>query len=330
MECLKDNIINEVMLKMQFNIDSLQLKLLEKSLNVVLYNVDVVKMETELSTQLDDNEYLLNVYQMRRRNRLADNTIEQYMLSMKGLLTFRNKNIREITHNDIDFYLDYLRMKGNNPVSIDNVRRNISAVYTWFRKQEIVQANPVERVERQKQIKKPIDHLSGIEVEQIRNACETEREHAIFEGLLSTMCRVGELLTIKIEDIDFQTGDILILGEKNNEYRTVFLNDKARLWIKSYIGNRTEGDVFVRDKKPYKCLTEEGIRFILKKIAKRVTDRRIYPHLLRKTGATAYKEKGCSLESISKMLGHSNVAVTERWYAKTSTESLRIEHRKYA
>ena len=57
---------------------------------------------------------------------------------------------------------------------------------------------------------------------------------------------------------------------------------------------------------------------------------RIYPHLLRKTGATAYKEKGCSLESISKMLGHSNVAVTERWYAATSTESLRMEHRKYA
>ena len=150
MECLKDTVINDIMLKMQFNLDALQLKLLEKALNIVLYNVEVVKMETGLSTQLDDNERLLDIFQMRRRNRLSEKTIEQYLLSMRGLLTFCNKNLRDVTHVEIEFYLDHLRMNGNNPTSVDNARRNISAVYTWFRKQEIVTVNPTERVERQK------------------------------------------------------------------------------------------------------------------------------------------------------------------------------------
>ena len=90
------------------------------------------------------------------------------------------------------------------------------------------------------------------------------------------MCRVGELLTIKVEEIDFQKGEILILGEKNNEYRTVFLNDKARLWLKMYIGNRTEGNLFISERKPHNVLTEAGVNRILKHIAKKVTLRRIY------------------------------------------------------
>lgn len=330
---LKESVINEILLRMQCNIERQQLQILETVLITVLYHVEIVKMETQLSTHMDDNDYLLDTYKMQvTKDGLSPRTIAQYMSAMHRLLCMVDKNIRQIDSMDIKYYLDAYADRGNDPRTVNNERRFISAVFSWFRRNKYIVFNPVESVPLRKERKKKIDYLKGIETEVLRESCKTVRERALLEFLLSTGVRVGEVPLIKRNDVDWQNWEIMVYGQKTKEYRTVYLNDTAALHLKIYLDSRTDNDegLFVSCRRSYHTIKEDALRGIIKKIGSRSgMNRRIYPHLMRKTMATTLRIKDCPIEDVQKMLGHENPSTTLTYYAAVDDDRMRYMHKKY-
>ena len=142
----------------------------------------------------------------------------------------------------------------------------------------------------------------------------------------STGARIGEIVQINRDDIDWQTGDVLICGEKGGRYRTIYLDEVARYYLRRYIDSRKDNDpaLFVACRAPYTRLKISGLRNIIKQIAKREGMQcRVYPHKLRKTLGMNLKNSGVDLGSIQEILGHSNPAVTSRYYAESTPDTLR-------
>lgn len=88
-------------------------------------------------------------------------------------------------------------------------------------------------MEKRKTAKKPIDYFKQDEMAKLKDACTTERERAIIEVLRSTGARVGEIEGITRDMVDWQTGDIMIQGEKGDRYRTIYLDTDARHYRRS-------------------------------------------------------------------------------------------------
>ena len=120
--------------------------------------------------------------------------------------------------------------------------------YTWMRKAKLIADNPVECIPSKKVALKPIDYYTPEEMARIRDACKNPRERAIIEVFRSTGARVGELAEVKLDQVDLETGDIWIQGEKGGRYRTIYLDEDARYYYKQYLaGRKGDSHIFFRN-----------------------------------------------------------------------------------
>lgn len=338
---MKEQIINDILLRMQEELTREQINSLEKVLLTVLYTVEVVRMETGLSTDIDDNAYMIDTIKINMRKRdLSEKTIAQYMRTVQSFLDVIHKNLKNIEPTDVEYYLhEYAKGrngKPNSPTTINNQRAFLSGIFVWLRRCNFITNNPVENIAKKKAPKKPIDFLKGTEVEILRAACDGEtlkgrRERAVMEFFLSTGARVGEVPDVKIEDIDFQTGTLLLYGHKDREYREVYINDAARVHIKRYLDMREDNSpyLFVSIRGEAEPIKECALRDVMRGIRdKSELTRRIYPHLMRKTLASRLRQQGEPLEDISEILGHADIRVTQEYYAAQNTQQLKIIHNR--
>lgn len=224
--------------------------------------------------------------------------------------------------------------RGKNQASTcNNERRYLSAFFTWLRKEKFVTYNPVECVEPKRERRKPIDYFRPGQMEELREGCITLRDRALVEVLRSTGARVGEIVPINRDDIDWNTGDVTILGEKGGRYRVIYLDEVARYHLRKYVESRKDDNeaLFVWERAPHNRLNKTGIRASLKTIAGRVGLKcRVYPHKMRKTLGMQLKNQGVDIGDIQEILGHSNPNVTSRYYAESTPDTLRDVRRRAA
>lgn len=176
---LKEEISNNILLQAQQFLQAVQLQALEQIITTALYNVQVARMETGLSTERDTNDYYLQVMEMDlSKIGRSEKTIKQYLCSMRRLMCVVDKSIKDYTTMDIKYYLSVYG-KGKQSSTINNERRFLSAVFTWLRKHKIISESPVELVEVRREVRKPIDYLKEEEIEILRMACMDMRDRAI-------------------------------------------------------------------------------------------------------------------------------------------------------
>ncbi len=190
-----------------------------------------------------------------------------------------------------------------------------------MRKEKLINENPCDGVDPYQVIEKPIDHMEATDVEKLKLGCKYKRDRALIEFMRSTAMRRGEVPAVKISDIDFRSGRLVIFGEKTQKYRTVFLDNVSMHYIQEYLRDRgvSEGSreplfTHLRGDKT-KSLDADGVYASIKDIASRAgMDRRIYPHLFRKTTATNICKRGGSVDASGEYLGHAPRNVTDRHY----------------
>jgi integrase/recombinase XerD len=160
------------------------------------------------------------------------------------------------------------------------------------------------------------------------------RDKALLEFAYASGVRVGELISVKVRDVDLQEGLALVFGKGSRE-RIVPLGRAALQALIVYLreirptlaGNRGEGVVFLNARGT--PLSRMGVWKILRRhveragIAKRVT-----PHTLRHSFATHLLEGGADLASVQEMLGHADIATTQI-YTHVEREYLRDVHRRF-
>lgn len=328
----KKDLLNNIILQMSGYVDKNTLQVLEHTIITELVDFDVNPIDYLPKPYEHDvdmkNKYILDLFEWKRR--INDNTKEQYLLAIKELLSLIHKPLTDISETDIYYYLHWYdnrpRKKKLSPVTYNNRRLCLSAFYEWMRKERLVSFNPVENVEAKKQVIKPIDYFSKKEFIQLRDACKNIRERAILEVLRSTGARVGELVGITTSQINWETGDILILSEKSNSYRTIWLDDEAVYYLEKYLSSRKTQSpyLFPQSRAPYGQISRNGIYSLIRKLGKRAgLTCRCYPHKLRKTLGMTLISKGVNICYIKDTMGHASTAITERYYARSTPDVLR-------
>lgn len=190
-----------------------------------------------------------------------------------------------------------------------------------MKKQHFIAYNPVEEVEQFKEIQRPVEHLLAEEMEQLKEGCTDRRERAMLEFMRSTACRKGEIPYIKINDVNWGTGAILIYGEKTETWRNVYLDGVAMKYLKEYITLDREQSLdsteplFASSRDSAKVLSKGGIYAEIKRIEKKSgIKKRVYPHLMRKTTATNIVRRGGTADDAGCYIGHKGSDVTRRHY----------------
>lgn len=344
-EILRDTILTQ----MHPYLNSETMDILNQVLIKVLYPVDVIELETLPATYETTNEYVLKLYEVKKLPKLSKQTSRYYLLTINRFIEFTGKSLLNVTDMDVELYLHAYSKKGNAEATVNNERRNLSSFFTWMRKSHLVTENPVENVEKWSEVEKPIDYLKDWEMEALRDACKVKssgnlvdmgeyreclRDRALLEFLRSTAVRVGECVATNRENVNWQTGEVLVYGEKTKAYRTACLDDMAKYHLKKYIDSRTDEyeALFVSLRKGHGRIHKTGIENALRSIARRsILTRRVYPHLLRKTTATNMTKKGCPRELVAFYLGHKNgdTKTLNKHYAATDPAQITQAFWKY-
>lgn len=164
-------------------------------------------------------------------------------------------------------------------------------------------------------------------MEQLRGGCETLRDRAILELMYSTGCRVSELSGIKYSDVRWSEGTVHLFG-KGRKHRTSYLNARATVALKAYMGTRRDDcdALIVTERAPYRQVSKETIEAVIRRICEKSgLGRKVTPHIIRHTTATIAVNAGMPIEDVSKLLGHASVNTT-MIYAKPTAGKIKSEH----
>ena len=172
--------------------------------------------------------------------------------------------------------------------------------------------------------------LSELEIEHLREACQTTMENALFEFMYSTGCRIGEVAKLNRDDIDFRTNSVIVHGKGDKE-REVYFNTRCSIWLKRYLDERDDKDpcLFITDRRPKRRMSIDNLRYIIKRISNRAGIKKsIHPHQLRHSYATHMINNGAPIDVIQSLLGHEK-SETTKIYAQLSGKLRQDFYSKY-
>lgn len=266
----------------------------------------------------------------------SDYTINSYkgdILEFYNYLERESLKYNKIEYSDLRFYLMYLKdEKEDNNSSIDRKLSALRGFYNYLASRGIVSSNVFSLISGLKKDKKLPRYFEYNELEELFNVPDMrnplgQRDRLILEMLYATGVRVGELVNIKISDIDLSRKIILVLGKGNKE-RDVTYGDYCDEVLRLYLSDGYRK--LDKDRSSYiflnnngKQLTERGVRYILDQIIKKTSlNKAISPHVLRHSFATHLLNEGCDLLTVQKLLGHESISATQI-YTHVSTDRLK-------
>ena len=291
-----------------------------------------VSMDEEKAPSLAaSNETLLKAFLSAKQvEGCSQPTIRYYGNTIKLLADNMPKRFTDYSTEDIRAYLAVFQQKHNaTKVTVDNVRRIFSSFFSWLEEEDFILKNPVRRIHKVKTGTQVREVLSDESLESIRDTCTRSRDLAMVDLLASTGMRVGELVKLNREDINFTERECVVFG-KGNKQRIVYFNARAKIHLQQYLNERSDQNeaLFVSLNNPQKRLQISGVEVRLRKIGREANVPRVHPHKFRRTLATMAIDKGMAVEQVQKLLGHVKIDTTMH-YAMVSQNNVKLSHRRF-
>ena len=310
-------------------------KILDSELDTVMRELEMYmdsiaeKEKNELSTSEGMPQPFTIFMVSKKIEGRSPGTLELYRLCIMDMLDEINKTIEDITANDLRIYL--YRMQEKRKISdrtLENRRAILNGFFKWCAQEGYTSCNPCGSIHRIKFEEKPREPFSDIEMETLRDACETVKDKAIIETFYSTGCRVSELVTLKKSDVDFDRKEVYLFG-KGRKHRTSYVNARMEVALRNYFKTRTDDNewLFVSDRRPHGQMKKEAVEKRLRKLGKVAGVGHVFPHRIRHTTATDALVRGMEVTELQRFMGHESVNTT-MIYAKTSQEKIATSHRK--
>lgn len=281
-------------------------------------------------TETSNDEFLKIFLDAKRIEGCSDRTIKYYRVTIEHLLKNVVSPIRKITTEMMRAYLvDYQKINNCGKTTVDNIRRNISSFFSWLEEEDYILKSPMRRIHKIKTQKTVKNIISDEEIEKLRDNCKNIRDTAMIDLLYSTGIRVGELVKLNIEDIDFSERECVVFGKGDKE-RRVYFDAKSKIHLKNYIESRKDNNpaLFVTLNAPYDRLKISGVEIRIRELGRMLNLEKVHPHKFRRTMATRAIDKGMPIEQVQKILGHSQIDTTMQ-YAIVNQNNVKASHRKY-
>lgn len=269
------------------------------------------------------------LYFLKKELNYSDYTIKNYQLDLTDFFKYVDKsNIDFLSIENIHVrgylkYLDICNLKNTT------ISRRISALRTFYNyllEKGFVKSNIFLNVKNPKLEKKLPNYLNYTEIEELLASIDTRTDEGLERRLLiemfySTGCRVGEMVNVKISDIDFYNKTIKVMGKGSKE-RIVYYGDYASKYLEDYLKNKDKKGYLFTNKRGEK-LTIEEVEYIVRDIMKHISIKtHVTPHTLRHTFATHLLNNGADIRTVQELLGHANLSTTGI-YTHVSSERLK-------
>jgi integrase/recombinase XerD len=250
----------------------------------------------------------------------------------------------EVTRPVLERYQRHLfhyRKKNGEPLSFRSQHTRLVPLRVWFRwmtRQNHILHNPASEIELPRLGQSlPKNIFSAQEVEQIMQLCEVGesiglRDRAILEVLYSTGLRRMEIIALKLYDLQFDRGLILVRQGKGNKDRYVPIGERAVAWLQKYI-RESRPQLAVEPDDMTVFLTAQGEPFsrcyLSYAVRERIDAAKLGKsgscHLFRHTMATLMHENGADIRFIQQMLGHEDLKSTQI-YTQVAIRTLQQVH----
>ena len=326
---MKDAKIAEVLQEMLPYLDNSQMEQLQRVLQHTFWNCSVEeKQDGEPSEQAPD---MVDLFLASKRvEGCSEKTLTYYKATIEASISEIGKQIRHITTEDLRSYLtEYQRKRQSSRVTIDNIRRILSSFFSWLEDEDYILKSPVRRIHRVKTSTVIKETYADEALETMRDNCTELRDLAMIDLLASTGMRVGEMVLLNREDIDFNERECIVFGKGDKE-RLVYFDARTKIHLQNYLASRTDTEqaLFVSLKAPYKRLQIGGVESRLREMGKRLDIPKVHPHKFRRTLATVAIDKGMPIEQLQQLLGHQRIDTTLK-YAMVKQSNVKLAHRKY-
>ncbi len=320
-------IVNDVMQRMLPNLDNSQLKQLKLVLESTLLRYRITEQEHGIEDQID----LVEMFIVSKRiEGCSEKTLKYYQTTIEDMVSKLNKSVRNISTENLREYLtEYHNRNHSSKVTIDNIRRILSSFFSWLEDEDYIIKSPVRRIHKIKTLSNIKETFSDEDLERMRDHCSELRDLAMIELLISTGMRVGELVLLNREDINFLERECVVFGKGNKE-RIVYFDARAKLHLQNYLASRFDDNpaLFVTLRAPHNRIQIGGIEHRLRQIGRQMNISKVHPHKFRRTLATKAIDKGMPIEQLQRLLGHQRIDTT-LMYAMVKQSNVKSAHRKY-
>lgn len=329
----KLELVKRVLQDMEALCDARQLKNLSNMLEDTLKRYSIAVSEhSDEPVEVDKvNNYLINRFRQAKESQgLSSKTLTFYEHTLDMLaLRYPDKALSQLTTGNVRDWFHYLiNEKGTSEVTVDNYRRNLNSFYTFCTLEGLILKNPVKKIKtikRAKQVKQPFSELETV---ILRDNISDVRTRAIFELLISSGLRIGELESLNRTSIDLNecTGYVMGKGAKERKF---YFSIAAKYYIEKYLETRTDDNIalFIALKGTER-IKHSGISRNLRDLGKKCGVNDVHPHRFRRTFATNLLRKGVPLEQIRVFLGHSQIATT-KLYVVEDEDEIKYNHKRY-
>lgn len=271
----------------------------------------------------NSNWNLVKRYLSLRANSVTVRTMGAFEDDLRVFCRFLgDRRIEDVTHQDIDSFLEYCRVdRKNGDAALSRKYNTLNKFYdTMILKEYLDMKNPLNKVERIKVRNKVRDHVTLEEYKQIIRYLEEQKDYrglALFSIFYSSGIRVGEMYRLNRDDLDLANKELIVKGKGDDEKVAIF-SEEAKRYIIQYLSTRNDDLNALFVSRENNRWSISGIQQYIKRTAIIAGGKKnIHPHLLRHGCAMLLLDNELPLDEIQKVLGHKNISTTQI-YARTS------------
>lgn len=329
---MKNQVITEITRQMLPYLDNAQMEHLQEVLQHCLWNVEITSSgkNTELFVRETNEEMLEMFLSAKRVEGCSEKTLRYYETSLLRMFSEVDMHVTKMKTDDLRNYLsEYQQRTQCSRWNIDNIRRILSSFFAWLEDENYILKSPVRRIHKIRSCKTVKETYTDEALETMRDQCGSIRDLAMIDLLASTGMRVGELVHLNKDDIDFENRECVVFGKGSKE-RPVYFDARTKIHLKNYLDSRKDDNpaLFVSMLSPYNRLEISGVEVRLRKLGRRLGINKVHPHKFRRTLATRAIDKGMPIEQVQRLLGHAKIDTTMQ-YAMVNQNNVKISHRKY-
>lgn len=327
---MKNQIINEITQQMLPVLNNFELEKLQTALNLCLENYEIAEIKSENISNYNNQHFIELFLGAKKIEGCSYKTLKYYRATINNTLNSINKEVKNIVTDDLRKYLTkHQEEHSSSRVTIDNIRRILSSFFAWLEDEDYIVKSPVRRIHKIKTGTNIKETYSDEALELMRDKCTELRDLAMIDILASTGMRVGELVLLNREDINFNERECVVFGKGDKE-RIVYFDARTKIHLKNYLESRNDTNpaLFVSLYSPFERLQISGVEVRLREFGKKLNINKVHPHKFRRTLATMAIDKGMPIEQLQKLLGHSRIDTTLQ-YAMVKQSNVKLAHRKF-
>lgn len=326
---MTQTIIDNIIQNMLPLLNSIQLKKLKETLSNELSGKLIT--DNKILSEENKNIELMNLFLSAKKiEGCSEKSLHYYQKTIEALFNGIDKSIKDMTTDDIRVYLsNYQLRNGSSKVTIDNIRRILSTFFSWLEDEDYILKSPARRIHKIKTALCIKETYSDESLESMRDNCENIRDLAMIDLLASTGMRVGEMVLLNRNDIDFVNRECKVLGKGNKE-RIVYFDARTKIHLLEYLKSRSDSNeaLFVSLNQPNERLKIGGVEVRIRELGKKLNILKAHPHKFRRTLATMAIDKGMPIEQLQVLLGHKRIDTTLQ-YAMVNQSNVKASHKKY-